>query len=104
MEKERLADKTFIEVKERFLKGEIHWEMIPAFHQTTGPFFLSNAKIDLPPFKEKIVRRKFLLYGQGKKLGQNEEEYRQIYVRIYFDQDKSPYEFRLPVRKLPLEK
>lgn len=104
MEKERLANQTFSEIEEMFFKGEIPWEMIPVLHQTTGPFFLSNAKIDLPGHKAQTVRRKFALYGQGKKMGKEGEEYRQIYVKIYFDQDEGFYEFRMPMRKLPLEK
>lgn len=104
MEKERLADLAFCEVKEMFLKGEIPWEMVPDLYETTGPFFLSNAKIDCFGAKERAVRRKFVMYGQGRKPGAGGEEYRQIYVKISFDQDKGFYEFRLPVRKLPLEK
>lgn len=104
MEKERLADRSFSEVKEMFLKGEILWEMVPDLYQTTGPFFLSNAKIDFLEHKEKSIRRKFTLYGKGRKPGANGEEYRQIYVKIFFDADEHFYEFRLPLRKLPLEK
>ncbi len=98
MEKERLADWTFIEMKERFLKNEIPWERIPHREEHTGPFSLPDAKIRLPGLKEQTVKRTFSLYGKGEKISQTDTDYRQLYVTVSLDEEK--YEFRLPVQKL----
>lgn len=99
MEKERLADWIFSEVKEMFLKNEIPWEKIPELQKTTGPFFMPAVKIQFPGCKEKKIPCKFTLWGQGEKTGVNGEKYRHIYVRLFLEETK--YEFRLPIQKLP---
>lgn len=103
MEKERLADWAFSEVKEMLLKNEIPWKKIPNKNEETGPFSLPDAKICLPGCKEKVVRCTFTLKGQGRKEGKNGEEFRQIYVKINLD-EKKPYTFRIPVQKVSLAK
>jgi hypothetical protein len=99
MEKERLADWSFSEVKERLLKNEIPWEKIPKQYEETGPFPLPDVKIELPGYKPKTIKRIFTLYGQGKKEGKGGQDLRQLYVRIFLDGEKEKYEFRLPAQK-----
>jgi hypothetical protein len=98
MEKERLADWSFTEVKERLLKNEIPWEKIPAKSETSGPFSLPDALIQLPGCASKIIKRTFILTGRGQKPGKDEAEYRQLGIYIYLGKDK--YAFRLPVKKV----
>ncbi|MBX7066498.1 MAG: hypothetical protein K1X28_04650 [Parachlamydiales bacterium] len=102
LEQERLADWTFTEINEMFLKHEIPWKKIPKLHETAGPFPLPDAKIQLPGRKDKKVSRSFSLRGQGKKDGTSGQEYRQIYVTILIN--KESYVFRLPFQKLPVAK
>lgn len=99
MEKERLADWSFSEVKELFLKNEIPWGKIPKEGEKAGPFFLPDVKIQLPGCKPKAIRRKFMIQGKGKKEGSQGEDFRQLYIRISFNEEKQTYEFRLPVQK-----
>jgi hypothetical protein len=97
MEKERLADWTFIEIKEKLLKNEIPWEKIPGKGVTSAPFSLPDASIEIPGCPPKKVHREFFLTGRGEKVGMNEEIYRQLGVYVYLDKQK--YSFRLPIQK-----
>lgn len=102
LELERIADWTFTEVYEKFLKKEISWENLPEKGDITGPFSLPDAKILLPGNKEKKISRSFVLQGKGKKEGLAGQEYRQIYVKILMNDQT--FTFRLPFQKLPLAK
>lgn len=101
MEKERLADWTFTEVKELLLKNEIPWEKIPEKSAESDPFPLSPMTIHIPGCKPKTVRRKFHLTGRAEKLGMENQTYRQLGVYIFLDDQK--YQFRLPVQKLEVK-
>jgi len=98
IEKERLADWTFSEVKEILLKNEIPWAKIPNKDETTDPFPLADGVIELPGCKAKTIQRTFTLHGNGKKAGKDGADYRQL--GIYVKLDESEYEFRLPVKKV----
>lgn len=98
LEKERLADWTFTEIKELFLKNEIKWEKIPKHRETSPSFPLPPAYLQIPGHKPKRIERSFTLYGQGEKLGKQNEEYRMIYVTIQLD--KAPYKFRTPMQRI----
>ncbi len=98
MEKERLADWTFTEVKEMLLKNEIPWEKIPNKSETAGPFPLPDAVIQLPGCSPKIIKRTFTMTGRGKKPGPNDADLRQLGIYIHFGKDK--YSFRLPAKKV----
>lgn len=102
MEKERLADWTFSEVKEMLLKNEIPWKKLPEKGEQSSDFLLPPAKVQLPKCHHKTVRRKFFLTGRGMKMGKNGEEYRQL--GIFIDLDGKTYQFRLPVQKIYIEK
>ncbi len=104
MEKERMADWTFSEVKELLLKNEIPWEKIPKKGETSPPFPLPDLLLQLPGCKPKKIARSFFLKGQAMKLGKSGEDIRQIYIHINLGGGKN-YCFRLPVQKLePLSK
>ncbi len=101
MEIERLADWTFTEVKELLLKNELPWDEIPPQNQRTGPFPLSDGKIQIPGCKTKRVARSFSLRGKGEKTGANKNLYRQVYLEIEIDKKK--FEFRVPIEKVNME-
>jgi hypothetical protein len=98
MERERLADWTFTEIREMLLKNEIPWKKIPAKGVETAPFPLSPMVIEIPGCKTKVIERSFVLKGRGQKIGLNDAEFRQIGVYIFLNDHK--YEFRIPVQKL----
>lgn len=102
IEKERLADWTFSEVKEMLLKNEIPWKKLPNKGEESPPFSLSDAKIQLPNCKPKMIRRSFILTGRGEKVGAGGAEYRQLGIFVHLDEKE--YQFRLPVQKLYVEK
>lgn len=98
LELERLADWTFLEVKELLLKNEIPWEKIPEKKMETGPFSMQASSIQIPGCKAKAIARSFTLKGRGEKVGNNSEIYRQLGIYIFLNGRK--YEFRLPVKKV----
>ncbi len=101
VEQERLADWTFTEIKEMFLKNEIPWGKIPKHLENTGPFPLPPVQIEIPGCKSKRVERSFRLYGKGETEGSKNALFRQVYVYVILN--GTEYEFRLPMQKLSLE-
>jgi hypothetical protein len=105
MERERLADWTFSEIKEQMLKAAIPWEKLPSHNVTTGPFSMEPAAIQVPGRAAKRIERSYTLFGKGKKVGVKGEVYRMIYVKIVFDpvlpKKEKTYTYRLIAQKLP---
>lgn len=104
MERERLADWTFSEIKEMLLKNEIPWEKIPSKGIKTTPFPLPSSEIQIPGSASKTVNRSFTLHCKGEKEGVHDELYRLLWVEIQFTPElskKSSYTFRTLVQKLP---
>jgi len=104
LERERLADWTFSEIKEILLKNEIPWEKIPAKGGKTPSFSLPSAATSIPGMSPKQVNRTFTLHCKGEKEGLHDEIYRLLYVEITFSpplSKKNSYTFRTTVQKLP---
>jgi hypothetical protein len=98
LEKERIADWAFTEVKERLLKNEIPWEKLPHKYQFSDSFPLPEKTLDLPGRPLKKMKCSFYLEGTGEKTGKNRADCRQFKVMVSLD--NSTYEFRLPVKKI----
>ena len=98
MEMERLADWTFTEIKEIFLKNEISWDQIPGKGERSSSFPMSEATLEIPACKDKKIQREFHLTGRGEKQGLKGEIYRQLGVYVFLNKKK--YTFRLPVQKI----
>lgn len=108
MERERLADWTFSEIKEKLFKNEIPWEKIPLKNKKSGPYSLPCAYIRIPGCPEKQIERRFTLKGKREKLGPQEELYRALDVHIEFfprlslpKKKQESFCYRLIVRRLP---
>ncbi len=103
LERERLADWTFSEIKEKLLKNEIPWEKIPSKGAKTPPIDLPAAQISIPGCSPKRIERTFTLHCRGEKEGLRDETYRLLYVEISFSPPiakKNSYTFRTTVQKL----
>lgn len=101
MEKERLADYVYSQLREKFLKNEIPWSQIPKKKEIKGPLSLPSLTLKMAGFKPKKIPCSYSLYGKGEKQGRQQEEYRLIYVTIYLD--KAAYKYRLPLQKKSLD-
>lgn len=97
LELERIADWTFSELKEKFLKNEIPWEKIPKYKGKTGPFFLPDVQLQLPGHRPKKISRQFILHGKGKKDGRQGEEFRQVHITLSLNKQK--YRYRVPIQR-----
>jgi len=97
IEKERLADWTFTEIKEMLLKNEIPWEKIPTRGVESTVFPLPSSKIEIPGCTPNFVKRSFILKGEGEKIG-GDTMYRQIGVYVFLNEEK--YRFRIPIQKV----
>jgi len=86
MERDRLADWTFSEIKEKLLKNELPWENFPTPTLTTGPFSLPDVTLQIPGLPSKTVQRKFSFKcgKKGEKVGPQGEIYRLVTLSILF--------------------
>ena len=85
VEGERLADWTFLEIKEKLLKNEIPWKALPSHKGRSISYSLDAAPIQIPGRSKKIIKRRFTLKCQREKEGPKGEIYRIFDVKIYFD-------------------
>ncbi len=104
MERERLAEWTYTEVKESLLKLEIPWEKLPGKNNKTQPISLPSATIEIPGCKPKTIERSFVLSCMAEKTGLQEEIYRNYHLFIDFSpplSKKKPdqYKFRIQIQK-----
>jgi hypothetical protein len=98
LEKERLADWVYSEVKENLIKNKIPWAKIPKKNQTTGPFPLPSVKLHLPGCREKTIPCQFTLLGKGDKKGPQGEDFRLVYMSLFLDEQK--YVYRIPIQRI----
>lgn len=114
LERQRIADWSFSEVKEKLFKNEIPWESLPQKRgDKKGPFPLEPpCYIDIPSFLKKKVERSFSLHYQRQKTGRHGETYRLLEVKIFFSPplerkktEKTPqenYVYRIALQRLPI--
>lgn len=107
MEGERLAEWTFSEVKEKFLKNEIPWSRIPRPGMVSQPISLPKATISLPGQKDMIVERTFTMKcgKRGEKTSGQGDCYRLLRIEITFTpqlskKKRGTYGYRLLVRQV----
>lgn len=101
MERERMADWAFTEIREKLLTHEILWAKIPAKGEKTERFLMRSETLSIPGCRPKLIKREFQLIGKAEKMGYKEEIYRQLLISIFLDGEK--YDFRLPVKKIKTE-
>lgn len=100
MEKQRLADWTFTEVKEFLLKNELPWEEIPERYVESSTYPLKAAHLTIPGCTPKTIKRSFFLKGEGEKTGLHGETYKIVGVYILLNEDR--YRFRVTTQKLSI--
>jgi hypothetical protein len=114
VEAERLANWTFSEIKEKLLKHEIPWKMLPIKEGPSIAYPLEAAPLQIPGRSAKIIHRSFSLKCRREKEGPQGEIYRIFDVNIYFEprlctrkkrktvtgEKISDYPFKLTIRKL----
>lgn len=105
IERDRLADWTFSEIKEKLLKNEFPWENFPTPTLTTRPFSLPDATLQIPGLPTKTIQRKFSFKcgKKGEKVGPKGEIYRLVTLSIHFSPSPpkaKEYSYRLFLRKL----
>lgn len=107
MERERLVDWTFSEIKEKLLKNEIPWKKLPSEKNQSVTFSLPDVTAFLPKGKQKKFHRTFSLKMKKEKEGLKGEVYRMLEVSIFFtptlSKKEKPFVFSVMVRKLFLE-
>lgn len=105
MDRERLAELAFADVKEKLLKNELAWEKIPGPGLHTGPFSLPPGQTCIPGCKTTDISISYTLSCGKKreKIGLHGEIYRMLTVAIEFDpplSKKNIYRFQIMVRKI----
>lgn len=105
MERERLAELAFADIKEKLLKNELAWEKIPGPGFSSGPFTLPTTQTHIPGCKPKEISITYTLScGKNReKIGLHGEIYRMLTVAIEFTpplSKKATYRFQIMVRKI----
>ena len=102
MERERIAELSFLEAKEKLLNREISWERLPSLKETSHPFSLTRKEIEIPGLIKKKIERSFTLQCTGEKRGKKGEIYRLFVVKIHLTpplkKEKTPT-YKLMVQK-----
>lgn len=98
LELERMADWSFTEIKEIFLKNQIPWGKIPQKGKPPELFSLPDLLLEFPGFQTKSIQRKFSVQTTGHKKGKNRPEYKQLRIFVFLEGKK--YEFRLSIQKI----
>jgi type II secretory pathway pseudopilin PulG len=100
MERQRLADFAFSEVKEMLLKQSIPWKELPPKGVTSRRFILPDGEVNLPNFPPKSAARSFALRCSGEKEGRSREVFRLYEVCVFVGQANASYNYRIHVQKL----
>jgi hypothetical protein len=103
VERQRLADLAFADVKVLLLNNGIRWEELPKKKDPKKEFPLSPATIQIPYCEPRSQDRVFTLKCEGEKIGMKGETIRMYVVEIKFppSKKKAPrYIYRTLVTKL----
>lgn len=111
LEKERIAELSFLEIKAKLLNHQITWEQIPPKDHTSAFFSLPNTDLFIPGKKPVSVTRTFRLKCVQEKQGSQDEIYKLLVVELCFNHplsfdQKSPsytYRFRTIARLMQTE-
>ncbi len=76
LEKQRIADWSYSEVKELLFKNSIPWESLPEFAEPAATFSLSDVPLHLPGLSSKTIPRSFSLRCKREKEGKQGEIFR----------------------------
>lgn len=96
IEKQRISDWTYSEIKEMLLKRSISWKMLPEKGKDPKKFPLSSVSLRLPGLKSKTLNRSFVLKCRSEKEGKEEEIFRLYELRIYVG--GSPFNYLLVIQ------
>ncbi len=102
IEYERIAEITFMQIKEMLLKNEIPWEDLSTSQKVKKKNNLAPVFLSLPGFYEKKIERAFKIYCPHEKEGMQSTIYRHILLSIeLFNQAKKTqlYEYHLFAQK-----
>ncbi len=96
LEKQRIADWTYSEIKETLLRQSIPWKALPEKEKGTKTFPLSDTKLHLRGLKPKTINRSFTLKCKGEKEGNQGEIFRLYKLKIRIED--SLYEYLLLIQ------
>ena len=101
-EKRRIADWTYSEIKEMFLREAIPWHKLPKKEEKESPPFpLPETKLAVPTLNSRMISRNFILKCLREKEGLKGETYRLYEVIIVLDQEKISPSYRILVAHEP---
>lgn len=90
IEKQRLADLAFVEIKEMLLRNQIPWKKLPTSKEKTIEFPLSLAYFQIPHCSPKPIERRAFFTYRREKLGFKGETYLLLDVEIWFGSNPPP--------------
>lgn len=91
LEKERISDWTYSEIKEMLLRRSIPWKELPEHQKSAKEFPLPNTFLRLPGLLAKTLNRSFILKCKSEKEGKQGEIFRLYELSICVDNSKYKY-------------
>lgn len=91
LEKQRISDWTYSEIKEMLLKHTIAWERLPALEKPAKEFSLPNTPLHLRGLGNKNLKRSFTLKCKKEKEGTQGEIFRLYELKIFIDASEKKY-------------
>lgn len=91
LERQRIADWTYSEVKELLIKQTIPWEQLPEFAQPPASHYLPPVQIHLPGFTPKTEKRSFTLQCIKEKEGKQGDIFRLYQLKVLLAGEKFKY-------------
>lgn len=96
LEKQRISDWTYSEIKETLLRRSIPWKTLPEKGKEPKQFPLPDACLELPGLPSKAVKRSFTLKCTKEKEGKEGETFRLYELTI--NVGNSPYKYMLVIQ------
>lgn len=90
VEKQRLADLAFAEVKENLLKQKISWKKLPSKAVKQKLYPLAPVKINIPYCGQQLIKRRAILKLRREKVNMKGEIVRLLEIEIQFEPEKRP--------------
>ncbi len=94
LEMERIADLSFVEIKERLLKNEIPWEELSTSKREKTSYKLSSLSFLIKGSGKRNVERGFRILCPHEKEGYSGIEYRHLLIKVELYLKKKPHEFQ----------
>lgn len=84
VEKQRLADLSFAEIKVLLLNNQIPWDKLPSKKDKKIEYPLPPAIVQIPHSEPRTIERSFVILCKGEKISKSNDTIRLFYIEVKF--------------------